>query len=331
VGLKDARVVIVGLGLMGGSLAGALKRRGACREVWGVARRAETIEEAVRRGFIDVGACDLAEGVGQADLIVLATPVRTIMELVPQVGALATSGCVLMDLGSTKVRIVEAMEALPPHLQAVGGHPMCGKEASGLKAAETDLYQGATFVLTPLQRTSSEALMLAQELAETVGARPLLMDAERHDRLVAAISHLPYLLSVGLVAATEEAAAEDELVWELAASGFRDTSRLAASDVTMMLDILLTNRQVVGEMLSRFAHQLNTIADLLEADDEERLRSLTTQAVIASEVKQSPCRKKEEEEEIASSQKTLLAMTRAEERLRSLMEQVRERREGMFR
>ena len=227
----------------------------------------------MRRGFIDVGTCDLAEGVQQADLIVLATPVRTILELVPQVGALATSGCLLMDMGSTKAKIVEAMEALPPHLQAVGGHPMCGKEASGLEVAEADLYQGATFVLTPLRRTRPEALTLAQELVETVGARSVLMDAERHDRLVAAVSHLPYLLSVGLVAAAEEVAAEDELVWELAASGFRDTSRLAASDVTMMLDILLTNRAAVGETLSRFANQLNAIAHLLEADDEKGLRS----------------------------------------------------------
>jgi len=272
--LKDARVAIVGLGLMGGSLAGALRKRGACREVRGVARREETVEEAMRRGFINAGTCDLAEGVEQADLILLATPVRTILELIPQVGSLAPAGCLLMDLGSTKARIVEAMEALPSHLQAVGGHPMCGKEVSGLEAAEADLYQGTTFVLTPLQRTSSEALMLARELVEAVGARPLLMDAERHDRLVAAVSHLPYLLSLGLVATAEEVAAEDELVWELAASGFRDTSRLAASDVTMMLDILLTNRQAVGETLSRFAHQLNAIADLLEADDEEGLRSL---------------------------------------------------------
>ena len=278
VSLKHARVTIIGLGLMGGSLAGALKKRGDCREVWGVARREETIKEALRRGFIHAGTCDLAEGVEQAGLVVLATPVRTVLELIPQVGALATSGCLLMDLGSTKAKIVEAMESLPPRLQAVGGHPMCGKEASGLDAAEADLYQGVTFVLTPLQRTGSEALALAQELVEAVGARSVLMDAGRHDRLVAAVSHLPYLLSAGLVAATEEAAAEDSLVWELAASGFRDTSRLAASDVTMMLDILLTNRQAVRETLSRFAHQLNAVAHLLEADDEEGLRSLMEQA-----------------------------------------------------
>jgi prephenate dehydrogenase len=190
-----------------------------------------------------------------------------------------------MDLGSTKARIVEAMEALRPHLQAVGGHPMCGKEVSGIEAAEADLYEGAAFVLTPLRQgsgqalpqTSSDAVALAQELVEAVGARPLLMTAERHDRLAAAVSHLPYLLSVGLVAATEELATEDELVWELAASGLRDTSRLAVSDVTMMLDILLTNRQAVREMLSRLAHQLSAIAHLLEANDEEELRSLMEQ------------------------------------------------------
>jgi len=275
--LKDARVVIVGLGLMGGSLARALRERGACREVLAVTRREETVREAMRRGFIHWGTCDLAEGVGQTDLIVLATPVRTILELIPQVGTLAPAGCVLMDVGSTKARIVEAMEALPSHLQAIGGHPMCGKEASGIEAAEADLYQGATFVLTPLQRTSPEALTLAQELVEAVGARSLVMNAERHDRLVAAVSHLPYLLSVGLVDTAEEVAAEDDLVWELAASGFRDTSRLAASDVTMMLDILLTNSQAVGEMLSRFVRQLDTIAHLLKTDGEEGLRSLMEQ------------------------------------------------------
>jgi prephenate dehydrogenase len=149
---------------------------------------------------------------------------------------------------------------------------MCGKEASGVVAAEADLYEGAIFVLTPLKRTSSEALMLAQELVEAVGARSLVMDAERHDRLVAAVSHLPYLLSVSLVATAEEVAAEDELIWELAASGFRDASRLAASDVTMTLDILLTNRQAVGETLSRFANQLNAIAHLLETDDVQTLK-----------------------------------------------------------
>jgi len=272
--LKDTRVTVVGLGLMGGSLAAALRAGGACREVHGVARRPETIAEALARGFVDGGTLDLAEGVRGSDVVVLATPVRTIVELIPHLGPLLSPGCLLMDVGSTKAAIVKAMERLPAHVQPLGGHPMCGKEVSGIGAAEAGLYQGATFVLTPLPRTSPEALALAWELVEAVGARPLVMDAHRHDRLVAAVSHLPYLLSLALVAAAEDVAEEDGMVWGLAASGFRDTSRLAASDVTMMLDILLTNREEVAEMLGRLREKLDELARLLEAKDERGLRRI---------------------------------------------------------
>ncbi|HIC93559.1 MAG TPA: prephenate dehydrogenase [Anaerolineae bacterium] len=272
--LKDARVTVVGLGLMGGSLAAALRAGDACREVRGVARRLETIAEALARGFVDGGTLDLAEGVRGADVVVLATPVRTIVELIPRLGPLLSPDCLLMDVGSTKAAIVAAMERLPGHVQPLGGHPMCGKEVSGIGAAEADLYRGATFVLTPLPRTSPEALALAWELVEAVGARPLVMDAHRHDRLVAAVSHLPYLLSLALVAAAEDVAEEDGMVWDLAASGFRDASRLAASDVTMMLDILLTNREEVAGMLARFREALDELARLLEAEDERGLRRM---------------------------------------------------------
>jgi len=139
--------------------------------------------------------------------------------------------------------------------------------------AEPTLYQGAPWVLVPLPRTLPHALALARELAEAAGARPLVLDAARHDRLVAAISHLPYTLAVALVLAAAEIGAEDSTVWELAASGFRDTSRLAASDVGMMLDILLTNRAAVGDALRRAAAQLSQLADLVAAGDEESLRA----------------------------------------------------------
>jgi prephenate dehydrogenase len=272
--LKDAHVAIVGLGLMGGSLAAALKAEGTCREVRGMARRPETIAEALARGFIDTGTLDLAEGVRGADVVVLATPVRAIVELIPRLGPLLLPGCLLMDVGSTKATIIAAMERLPAHVQPLGGHPMCGKEVSGIGAAEAKLYRGATFVLTPLPRTSPNALALALELVEAVGARPLIMDAHRHDRLVAAVSHLPYLLSLSLVATAEDVAEGDRMVWDLASSGFRDASRLAASDVTMMLDILLTNREEVAEMLVRFREGLNELARLLEAEDELGLRRM---------------------------------------------------------
>jgi len=270
---QDKRVAIVGLGLMGGSLAAALKTNHACQEVIGIARRSETTALALERGLVDRATTEL-RAVAGADVVVLAIPVRAIIEILPQVGQVVKAGCLVMDLGSTKTSIVRTMTDLPEHVQPVGGHPMCGKETSGLEAAEPGLYQGKTFVLTPLQRTSAEALGLARELVEATGACPLVLGAERHDRLVAATSHLPYLCACGLVKTAEELAQGDEAIWKLTASGFRDVSRLAASDVTLMADILLTNREAVIEALNACQAQLHDLANFLLGGDEEGLKTV---------------------------------------------------------
>jgi prephenate dehydrogenase len=273
--LADIHVAVVGLGLMGGSLAGALRDR--CGTIVGVARRAETIETALARGLVDRGTTDLASGVHGADVVVLATPVRVILRLLAEIGPLLPERCLLMDLGSTKAHIVARMEELPAHVWPLGGHPMCGKEVSGIVAADPALYQGCAFVLTPLPRTSEAALARGRALVEAVGARPLMLDPQRHDRLVAIVSHLPYLLACALVGTAKSVASVDPAVWEVASSGFRDTSRLAASDVTMMLDILLTNREAVVRALGTCEAQLRDLARLVAASDEEGLLAdLTT-------------------------------------------------------
>jgi prephenate dehydrogenase len=263
---------------MGGSLAMALLERSLCREIVGVARRTETVREAMARGVAHRATTDLANGVAGADIIVLATPVRIVLRQIRQLAAMPLDACLLLDLGSTKSDIVAAMDDLPSQVLPVGAHPMCGKEKAGLAAAEPTLYEGAPWVLVPLQRTPPHALGLARELATAVGALPLVMDAERHDRLVAAISHLPYSLAVVLMAAATELADEDKLVWDLASSGFRDTSRLAASDVRMMLDILLTNRAAIGDTLRQASAHLGRLADLLAVGDEDGLHDLLVAA-----------------------------------------------------
>ena len=269
--LQGKAVCIIGLGLMGGSLGMAL--RGKCHAVWGVARRVETVQAALDRGAIDFGTVDLGEGLRQADLVVLAVPVRGILAMIPQVAPLLRPGAMVMDLGSTKAEIAAALEAgLPPGVQAIGGHPMCGKETSGLQWAQADLYRGKVFVLTPLQRTTGEALVLAEAIVQSAGACPLVMDADRHDRLVAAISHLPYLESLALAEVAQEVARADTAVWQLSAAGFRDASRLAASDVTMMADILLTNRVNVSALARRAAQRLASLAQSIEDADEPALR-----------------------------------------------------------
>jgi prephenate dehydrogenase len=269
--LQDTQVTVVGLGLMGGSLAGAL--RGQCRAVVGVARRAETVQTALACGLLDQGTTDLTAGVGQADAVILATPVRVIMRQVSEIAPLLPPGCLLMDLGSTKAHIVAQMAQLPDHIQPLGGHPMCGKEVSGLEAADPALYQGRTFILTPLPRTSPAALALGQELAKAVGAQPLVLEPERQDYLVATLSHLPYLLACALVSTADATTSADPAAWQIVAGGFRDTSRVAGSDVTMMLDILLTNRQEILKALQTYQTQLSDLARLVEAADEDDLRA----------------------------------------------------------
>jgi prephenate dehydrogenase len=176
-----------------------------------------------------------------------------------------------MDLGSTKAQIVAAMDDLPPHVQPLGGHPMCGKETSGVEVADPLIYRGRTFILSPLPRTSAAALSLGEALVCAVGAHPLVIEADRQDYLVAALSHLPYLLACALVGTADATVSADPLTWKIVAGGFRDTSRVAGSDVTMMVDILLTNRQEVIKAVQACAAQLAGLARLVDAGDEPGL------------------------------------------------------------
>lgn len=270
---SQATVCIVGLGLMGGSLALALRaaeeKFGPLR-INGVSRNPATLDAARAAGAVDMATTDLAAGVAEADVIVLATPVRTILRLIPEVGRHARPGALVLDLGSTKAQICAALADLPAGLQPIGGHPMCGKEVGGFAAAEADLYRDKVFALCRLPRTAQEAFDRALALVTAVGARPVITDPVAHDRAAAAISHLPYAAAVALVNA--EAAVGDPLARQLAASGFRDTTRLAASDVEMMLDILLTNRAAVLDWLDALQTQLADLKETLIAGDEAALR-----------------------------------------------------------
>jgi len=270
--LRDAHVVIVGLGLMGASLAYDL--RGYCRQVTGLVRRPESVTEALASGCVDQATTDPAAALPDADLVILATPVRVLLRQIAEFGPLLRPGALLTDMGSTKIEICRALQAAPAHVRVIGGHPMCGKEQAGLAAAEPGLYQGCTYVLCPLPRTTDASHHLMLELALYIGARPLALDPHRHDRLVAAISHLPYAVSSALVAHVAAMGEQDEQVWEVAASGFRDTSRVAASEVKVMLDILLTNRPAVLAAIDDFQARLAGLRELLERNDEAGLKTL---------------------------------------------------------
>jgi prephenate dehydrogenase len=269
--LADCRIAIVGLGLMGASLAMDLMQNNLCREVRGVARRTATVLEAFFAGAVDLATNDLHTGVMGADIVVLATPVRTIVDQLREIAPALWPGTIVMDMGSTKGEICTALDGLPAHIQPIGGHPMTGKETAGFEAAERNLYRNATWVLSPLPRTTQETVALSLELVEAVGARPTLLPAARHDRLVATISHLPFLAASALVHTAQDVGQDDPAVWELAAGGFRDTSRVAASDTRMFLDILMTNQGAVLAQLDNYLDHLGELRTLIEAGDEARL------------------------------------------------------------
>jgi len=263
--LADCRVGIIGLGLMGGSLALAL--HGACRSISGYDVDPSTIAQALDRGIIQ-RPIDL--GGDEVDLLILAAPVSAILDWIDRVPQVFSGEFHLLDLGSTKTQIVERMYTLPDRITPLGGHPMCGKETSGLGVAAGDLYRSCLFALTPLDRTRPDTLDLAQELISTLQARSLLLDPQQHDRSVAAISHVPYLLSSTLAEVALNT--DDDVTWRLAASGFRDTSRLAASNVAMMLDILESNRAEVLAALDSAQSSLQATIDLIEREEWTQLR-----------------------------------------------------------
>jgi prephenate dehydrogenase len=271
--LPQSRVAIVGLGLMGGSLALAL--RGHCAQILGSDTDPAALTLARERHAID--AAIHFEDAVQCDLIILAAPIQAILEQIERLSQLPagdSQGLILIDLGSTKTDIVAAMQALPAHYDPIGGHPMCGKEKSGIVHAEATLFKGNTFILTPLARTSRRAMRMAHEMIAAIDATPHILSAERHDALVAVTSHLPYLVATVLMQTAHSL--HDEEAWTVAASGFRDTSRLAASDVTMMIDVLLSNRAHILDALQRYRAELDSLTQLIDSGDPSALRAALT-------------------------------------------------------
>jgi len=267
------RICVVGLGLMGGSLALALRlaRRLAIPprpfHLTIVDTNPKTRSAAGR--IADFVSDDLALGVEKADLVVLATPVRTIVSVLNQLPQLRPDGCMVLDLGSSKSDICQAMDNLPESFQAIGGHPMCGKEVAGFGAATPDLFRQQTFILCPTQRTTPALETVAQQIVTDVGANPLVLPPALHDNMVAVVSHLPYMVAAALM--RNAAQLGDERLWPVSSSGFRDTSRISGTDPRMMLDILLTNKTAVLQQIAQYQTQLADVAALIEAHDEVQL------------------------------------------------------------
>jgi len=268
--LKDANIALIGLGLMGGSLALSLK--GRCRRLSALDPDLATLELARRQEIVHMADNDPAKILADAALVILACPVPAIVDWLGSLPEYIQHPCIVLDIGSSKRTIIAALEKLPAHFDPIGGHPICGRERLSLENAERFLYRDASFVLTPLSRTSQRARSAALQIVEALGARPIWLDADDHDRILASTSHLPYLLSSALALATPEDAAP------LVGPGFRSTSRLAGTPSSMMLGVLKFNRDNILASIHRLQTELYTIESVLAAGDFTSLETALNNA-----------------------------------------------------
>jgi len=266
------QLTIVGVGLLGGSVAKAARSGGLARRIVGVGRDSERLRPAVDDGTLDVAVTDLDAGVREADVVLLAAPVLAIEGLLERVCRSAPVGALVTDVGSTKRNIVRAAERLAATrpLAFVGSHPLAGSEQAGYRVARADLFRGATVVVTPTDKTELAALKKTTELWEALGARVTSLDPETHDRTVAAISHLPHLIACALV---DGAGRVEPGALELAARGFRDTTRIAAGDPDMWTEIFLANRDALTAGIEAFREALADLQRVIDAGGAEALRA----------------------------------------------------------
>jgi prephenate dehydrogenase len=265
------RLAIVGVGLLGGSVAKAARAHGVAREIVGVGRDLGRLQPAVHDGALDRATTDLADGVAKADLVVLGGPVLVNETLLARVWQAAPAGCVVTDVGSTKSSIVAAAGRLAAgraDVRFVGSHPMAGSEKAGYAVARVDLLNGATVVVTPGAAGDARAVKTVSEFWTALGGRVVTLDPAAHDRAVAAISHLPHVAAWALVDAVLRFE-PDALA--IAARGFKDTTRIAASDPVMWREILMDNREAVRAGVAAYRRALDDLDALVAAADSEAL------------------------------------------------------------
>ncbi|MEE4252438.1 MAG: prephenate dehydrogenase/arogenate dehydrogenase family protein [Desulfuromusa sp.] len=247
------RLAIIGVGLIGGSLALALKQAGAVGEVIGCGRGKPNLEKALELGIIDSYYRDPLEAVQGADVVFLATPVKTLASVTQCCLPGLKPGAIITDGGSVKGDVVKAIEPLlPKGIHFVPGHPIAGTENSGAEAAFSSLYNGKRCILTPTENTDSRALELIKQMWIAAGSDVVQMSLEKHDKILAAISHLPHMVAYSLVNAVGSYDHYEENILEYSAGGFRDFTRIASSDPTMWRDIAETNREALLEMMEQF-------------------------------------------------------------------------------
>ena len=272
------RVALIGIGLIGSSLARALRRDSPGTSIIACAQRAETLAAVRRLELADETTEDPAAAAADADLVVIATPLSAYAEIGQRIAPALQSGAILTDVGSVKEAVIRDLQPhLPPVVHLVPGHPVAGTEHSGPEAGFAELFQGRWCILTPLPETAPEAVAAVARMWESAGMRVVTMSPDHHDKVLAVTSHLPHLIAYTIVGTATDL--EDSLkseVIEFSASGFRDFTRIAASDPVMWRDIFLNNREAVLEILQRFNEDLTALQRAIRWGEGDKLQELFT-------------------------------------------------------
>ena len=280
--LMIQRLCIIGVGLIGGSLARAVKRAGFCAEVVGSGRDENQLRRAVELGVIDRYETDPARAVIGADMVVLAVPLGAMEQVMRGIAPHVERDAVITDVGSAKGSVVTAAEAAfgaaPAHF--VPGHPIAGTEKSGVEASAADLFQRRRVILTPLPYTAASAVAAVRTMWEQAGAEVVEMGAAHHDEVLAATSHLPHMLAFALVDTLARMHEQAE-IFRYAAGGFRDFTRIASSDPVMWRDICLANREAVATMIDRYQGDLTVLRAAILRGDGKRIEEIFTRAKAA--------------------------------------------------
>ena len=268
------KMTIIGVGLLGASLAKACKERDLVEEVVGYGRNRENLEKARALKIIDHCPADLAEAVKDADLIVLCTPVTTIIPLIQNMIARIRPGALITDVGSVKEPIVKEAERLVPKgVFFVGSHPIAGGENAGLEASTANLYQGAKCIVTPTDKTNNSALEKISALWQAVGMQIINLSAEEHDFVFGAVSHLPHIVVYALMNTLGSLRTQDNReVTAFSGAGLKDITRIASSDPVMWRDICLSNRNHSLDLIDRFQNKLDEIRSTIEKGDGQALK-----------------------------------------------------------
>ncbi|RYX85459.1 prephenate dehydrogenase/arogenate dehydrogenase family protein [bacterium] len=278
--MEFQRVAILGIGLIGGSFALALKKHGLARHIVGVARREETRSEALASGVCDEVSAEAVEAARGADLVFLASPVRAMPGLCAQIVSVVAPGCLITDGGSTKGCVVRDCEPLFSNAHFVGGHPMAGSEQTGPAAARADLFDNAVWVLTPTPQTNARALEQMRAIVSKLGARLVELTPDAHDELLAVSSHLPHLTASALVHSFLKSKQDSPAIADLVAGGWRGSTRIAAGSAEMWRDICLDNAASVEKALDEFVSELQSLKTLVAARDGAALQQWLDEAAI---------------------------------------------------